>query len=138
MPLMQTFDSLVCEESRPRRRMSVTALQSLAMYNGEFVNEEAKFFANRVAKLAPSDPTKQIRQAFELALGRHPEQDEVEQLLKLLESPRSARSGGSSGGFQPPKQQENPPGKPQTKPQQSGLVRVCRVLLNTNEFIYVD
>ena len=80
MPLMQTFDSLVCEESRPRRRTSVTALQALAMYNGDFTNEEAKHFAERVAKIEPKDSVRQIKLAFELALGREAKQAECEQL----------------------------------------------------------
>ena len=47
MPFIQTFDALVCDESKPLRHASVTPLQALAMYNGEFVNEEARYFAAR-------------------------------------------------------------------------------------------
>ena len=111
MPLMQTFDSLVCEETRPMRRSSVTPLQALAMYNGDFVNEEAKHFAQRIQKLAGEDAKVQIRKAFEVSLGREPSKTESAELLKLLESSPTPTEG---------------------------LVRVCRVLLNTNEFIYID
>ena len=109
MPLMQTFDSLVCEETRPRRRASVTPLQALAMYNGDFVNEEARFFAKRVRSLC-SDSEQQLEVAFELALGRQPTATEKKQLARVVSS----------------------------ADRDAGLVGVCRVLLNTNEFMYID
>lgn len=111
MPLMQTFDSLVCEESRPRRRASVTPLQALAMYNGSFVNEETEHFAQRVKTTAGNDLAKQIEVAFEIALGREPNRRETDQLRELFQSRETA---------------------------EKGLESVCRVLMNTNEFVYVD
>ena len=105
MPMMQAFDNLVCDESRPRRRTSVTALQALAMYNGEFVNDEAKHFADRVREECDS-PADQISTAFEISLGRLPNAVEKETLDQLAEK--------------------------------DGLKSVCRVLMNTNEFIHVD
>lgn len=120
MPLMQTFDALVCDESRPRRRSSVTALQALAMANGEFVNEEAKYFARRISQAIAQDQTTRdsdelenaaITYAFEFALGRLPTRTETRTLQDLIRSSDSP---------------------------QSGLTAVCRVLLNTNEFIHVD
>lgn len=123
MPLMQTFDSLVCEETRPRRRASVTPLQALAMYNGEFVNDEAAHFARRVAaeckngsdKISSDnkkpDRGKLIQTAFRLALGRSPSESERDNLLALLDA---------------------------SETREAGLVAVCRVLMNTNEFMYID
>ena len=64
MPLMQVFDSVVCDETRPRRSTSVTALQALALYNGDFVNAEAKYFAERVRHEVPDDLESQIKTRF--------------------------------------------------------------------------
>lgn len=111
MPFLQTFDALVCDQSRARRRASVTPLQALAIYNGDFVNEEAKHFAARVQQVAGDDAQRQIKVAFETALGRPPSEAEADHLRKLL------GSGGSAD---------------------EGLVGVCRVLYNANEFVYVD
>ena len=111
MPFLQAFDSLVCDESRPRRRHSVTPLQALAMYNGNFVSGEAVHFAKRLQKEAGSDPAEQIDLAFQIALSRKPTNDETSQLTKLIS------------------QSESP---------EAGLAGVCRVLLNSNEFVYVD
>jgi hypothetical protein len=108
MPFMQSFDALVCDESRPRRRQSITPLQALAMYNGSFVSEEAGHFADRVRKEAGTENTKQIGRAFDIALSRPPSADELARLKKLADS------------------------------NTAGLAAVCRVLLNSNEFIYVD
>ena len=107
MPFMQSFDALVCDESRPRRQHSVTSLQALAMYNGGFVSEEAKHFAARVAGEVDTGVMHQIDRAFRIALGRPPSADELSEMKTVANS-------------------------------DAGLAAVCRVLLNTNEFIYVD
>ena len=108
MPFMQSFDSLVCEESRPRRRHSSTPLQALAMYNGRFVSEEARHFAGRVRAEAGDDINQQIERAFRIALFRQPSTQESVELRTLAEA------------------------------DEAGLVGVCRVLLNCNEFVYID
>ena len=111
MPFMQTFDSLVCDESRPRRRTSVTPLQALAMYNGEFVNEEAKHFASRLRAEAGEQPARQIDLAFQISLGRHPSATETKRMSRFLKDCDST---------------------------DDGLTGLCRILLNTNEFSYID
>ena len=111
MPFLQTFDSLVCEETRPRRRSSVTPLQALAMYNGDFVNEEATHFASRLAQQPDRNSTADIHYAFQLALGRSPIDREVDALTQLISTADSPAAG---------------------------LVSLCRVLFNLNEFSYID
>lgn len=111
MPFLQVFDALVCDESRPRRQHSVTPLQALAMYNGEFVNNEARHFARRVVTEAGDEPGEWIGSAFRIALVRQPEADEMGTLRNLLQQSQSP---------------------------EEGLVAVCRVLLNCNEFSFVD
>ena len=110
MPFMQVFDALVCDESRPKRRHSVTPLQALAMYNGRLVNEEAHYFADRVLENvgADADATAQIELAFQIALGRLPTDDEIHTMRVPMD------------------------GSP------SGLESVCRILLNSNEFVFID
>ena len=106
MPFMQSFDSLVCDESRPRRQHSVTPLQALAMYNGDFVSEEAKHFGARVCTEVDSGIKPQIERAFQIALGRSPSSGELGEMKAIADA--------------------------------AGMAAVCRVLMNTNEFIYVD
>jgi len=110
MPLLQTFDAVVCDASRDRRQHSVTPLQALAMYNGAFVSEEARHLAARVEREAGPARDAQIRLAFRLALGRAPLPDETERLQNLMAA--------------------SEPGE--------GLPGLCRVLFNSNEFIYLE
>jgi hypothetical protein len=111
MPLMQTFDALVCDESRPRRASSVTPLQALAMFNGEFVNEETIHFAERVVREAGPETVDQVQRAFELALARPATDDEQQKLIEYVESHEDRLDG---------------------------LRGICRILYNTSEFIYID
>lgn len=111
MPFLQTFDAVVCDESRPRRQHSVTPLQILAMYNSEFVSQEAEHFAQRVRDQAGSGLAEQIALAFQIALCRSPRPSEQEQLQALAAA---------------------------TQPQTAGLDAACRVLFNSSEFLYVD
>ena len=111
MPFMQVLDALVCDESRPRRRSSVTPLQALAMYNGNLVNEESRYFAERIRSEVGDDVQAQVERAFLLALSRHPTSEESRQIHQLV-----AKS----------------------EPREGRLIAMCRVLYNANEFVYVD
>jgi hypothetical protein len=111
LPLLETFDAEVPNSSCERRRQSVTALQSLAMYDSDFVNTEAKFFADRVRKESSPDQGEQIERAFLIAFGRVPADAEKAKIRAFL-------------GTIPSKEE--------------GLIGLCRVLLNSNEFLYVD
>ena len=110
MPLMETFDAPVLNASCARRETSISVLQALTMYDGEFVNEEARHFAERVRRQSGPGPASRIQHAFRIALGRDPRPDETRQARRLLEEVRSG----------------------------DGLTALCRVLLNSNEFVYVD
>jgi len=110
-PFLKIFDAPVLNTSCSRRKSSVTVLQSLAMYDSKFVNDEAKLFAERVTRESDSTTAGQIRQAFRLALSRDPSEAELERAQGFLNS--------NDAG-------ENP------------LVGFCRVLYNTSEFLYVD
>ena len=111
MPFMQAFDSLVCDESRPRRRSSVTPLQALAMYNGNLTNEEASFFAKRIRLEAGEDINAQITRAVQLAYCRRPTPVELEHLSRFMAEGQS---------------------------REASLTALCRILYNANEFVYLD
>jgi hypothetical protein len=111
LPMLETLDAAVPNASCDRRRHSVTALQPLSMYDSDFVNTEAKYFAERVRKETGSAIGEQIERAFLIALGRPPNAGEMEKVRTFA-------------AIVPPK------GDP--------LLGVCRVLLNSNEFVYVD
>ena len=108
-PYMALMDAPVFMTSCERRSVSTTTVQSLLLFNGEMVNENAKYMAARVAESASSNPEEQVRAAFRLALTRDPEPAELRDALDLM-----------------------------SKERKDGLTSLCKVLMNTNEFAYVD
>jgi len=110
-PFLEVMDAAVPTATCERRRTSITALQSLSMYNSEFVNEEAKHFADRVKKEAGADPRARLERAFELAYDRRVSPREEKRMLDLMKSAPSA---------------------------DEGLFGLCRVLFNSNEFMFMD
>jgi hypothetical protein len=111
MPFMQAFDSTVCDESRPRRRTSVTPLQALSLFNGDFVNEEADALARRIRREVGEGKGEQVRLAYRLAFSRSPNPEEAGHFVKFLGQAEEA---------------------------DDALVGFCRVLLNASEFVYID
>ncbi len=111
MPFMQAFDSIVCDESRSRRRTSVTPLQALSLFNGDFVNGEADALARRIRREAGEGKGEQVRLAYRLAFSRSPSPEEAGHFVKFLGQAEEA---------------------------EDALVGFCRVLLNANEFVYID
>ncbi len=75
------------------------------------MNEEARHFAGRVTEQSGGDVDSRIRLAFQLALSRGPSTEETKQVGKFFASSKSA---------------------------EEALIGLCRVLLNSNEFVYVD
>jgi mono/diheme cytochrome c family protein len=61
----------------PKRNISTTALQSLALFNNEFMLRQAGYFAQRLEKEVGTDAQQQIVRAFGLAFGRAPDAGEV-------------------------------------------------------------
>ena len=110
MPFLQSFDATVCDASLDERRHSITPLQALAMYNGPFVSQEARQFADLVGQHVGTSLDTQIDFAFRRALGRAPAQGEVQHMRQLM--------ANSAPG-------EELPG-------------LCRVLFNSSEFVYLQ
>ena len=61
----------------PRRLTTTTPLQSLALYNNDFMLRQSRYFAARLRHEAGSDEGAQIRRAFALAFGRQPSAHEI-------------------------------------------------------------
>jgi hypothetical protein len=114
LPLMTTFDFSDTTQPCSQRNVSTVAPQALALLNNQFVHEQSLALAQRVKNDAGDDPTRQVERAWWLALSRAPSESERQAALAHLEA--QSRSADA--------------------PQ--GLASLCHVLLNLNEFIYVD
>jgi hypothetical protein len=69
----------------PRRAMTTTPLQALALLNNAFALRMADRFAARLQRDAGDDTARQITRAYELAYGRRPADDEVQRARPIVE-----------------------------------------------------
>ncbi|MCH2065223.1 MAG: DUF1549 and DUF1553 domain-containing protein [Roseibacillus sp.] len=109
LPELAVLDNPDSSCSCAKRTVSTTAVQSLLMMNGRFINEQTVHLANRLREL--EGEVARIRTAFELILCRPPTTREVEQARAFLV--KAARE-----------QKIDP------------LASLALVLFNTNEFSY--
>ena len=69
----------------PKRLTTTTPLQSLALYNNEFMLRQANYFAERIKREAGSNPQDQVHQAFVIAFSRSPQKEEIAIANQLVE-----------------------------------------------------
>ena len=115
--------------STARRDVTTVAPQALSLFNGDFVNRQAGYLADRLVRDVGDDPAKQIEHAYLLALCRPPtagEQQALDQFLKKEAESVFVESAGS------PKLVLEEDAK------RKALQQLCRVILNLNEFVYTD
>jgi hypothetical protein len=76
VPLLETLD--LCDSTRPndKRLTTTVAPQALTLFNGDFINRQARHFAERLRKDAGDDADRQIEHAYRLALCRRPTEAE--------------------------------------------------------------
>jgi mono/diheme cytochrome c family protein len=68
----------------PARNVTTTPLQSLALFNNEFMLKQAEYFAERLQAEHPNDIPKQLARAFDLAFARHPTIYELQHAAPLV------------------------------------------------------
>jgi hypothetical protein len=116
-PLLTTFDLPDTTLPCCRRDDTTVPTQSLALLNNPFVHQQSGGLAKRIG--TKGTPQEQVTQAWRLALGRNPRDAEVKAAVTHME-----------------KQAKEFAKRPD--PQLDALASLCHVLLNTNEFLYVD
>lgn len=70
---MTTLDCPDPASFTPKRNVTTTPLQSLALYNNDFILRQARYFAERLEKEG-GDP---VPRAYQLAFGRAPQKEEA-------------------------------------------------------------
>lgn len=119
VPMLEVLDLCDTTKSSAMRNNTAVPTQALTLFNGEFVNRQARYFARRVANLAGADTSAQIDLAFRLALARSPTVLERRSLTAFLQAEEAEGRGGEQGRF-------------------DAFVQLCRVIFNMNEFSYAD
>jgi len=112
-PLLTTFDFPDTTLPSCQRDVTTVPTQSLALLNNPFVHEQSAAMAKRIGTKV--EAKEQVARAWQLAFGRSPRQSELDAALAHLEK------------------QEKRFGNPE-----QALASLCHVLLNANEFLYVD
>jgi hypothetical protein len=118
-PLVEVFDGAAMSQSCPVRAATTVAPQALALLNGEFCRTEARHMAERVRREAGDGVEVRIGYAFRLAFARAPEPGEIGAARAFLARQAEVRGGGREA-------------------EAAGFADFCHVLLNANEFIYLD
>jgi hypothetical protein len=75
--VLDTFDCPDPSSAAPRRSVTTTPLQALSLLNNSFVLKMADALAERAAQEAGGDKSAAIRRAWQLALCREPDDDEL-------------------------------------------------------------
>lgn len=86
VPMLEVLDLADTVSSCPQRQVTTVAPQALSLFNGEFVNQQARHFAQRVVAGAGDDARKQIELGWRLALCREPTAKEVAKMLEFRQS----------------------------------------------------
>jgi hypothetical protein len=116
VPILSQHDMADTDSSCAARFTTTVPTQALGMLNGEFTNEQARDFAERLEREAPSNTAAQVARGISLTASRRPGAEEVAGDVAFI------RKLQSDGGMNP----------------RQALVQYCLLLLNSNEFVYLD
>ncbi len=133
LPIVEAFDAADMNNTCPRRAATTIAPQALALFNGDFSRTESKYIAARVLKDAGADVEKQIIRAYELTLIRKPNSSQLA-LAKAFLQKQSQLHAADGNGVRAVVSIRPAVSEAQT----AALAELCHVLINTNEFVYLD
>src|SRR5262249_7311934 len=120
LPMATTFDFPDTTLPCGKRDVTIVPTQALNLLNNAFVHEQSEALAARVTKEPNS--ASQIQSAWRIALGRDPSASEFAAAIDHLgkqERHFRDKGHGERAAF-------------------LALASLCHVLVNTNEFMYVD
>ncbi len=129
VPLLEVLDLADTVNSCPQRQVTTVAPQALSLFNGDFVNEQARQFANRLRQEAGPGRSGQIELAWRLALCRTPRPAEIAAMNSFCAQEASRLIAEAAA-------ENRELAKPDAE--QLALVQMCRVILNLNEFVYAE
>jgi hypothetical protein len=137
-PLFDAFDAPDTNVTCPERNISVNAPQALMLMNSELILDTARHLAGRVLAGADdrADLPGLVRAAYRLTLGRHAEAPEVDRGVAFLEAQPALLSARAEDARSLGLPAPMPEGHDLA--QGAALVDYCHVLINLNEFVFVD
>ncbi|MDC0143341.1 PSD1 and planctomycete cytochrome C domain-containing protein [Verrucomicrobia bacterium] len=114
-PFLASFDWADTDNTCDVRFVTTVPTQTLTMMNSKFLNDSAEKLAARLEKEQPNDTSAQVIRAITLATSRPATKEDVADGLKLIE--HFTKNGIDRN---------------------KALQRFCLLVLNLNEFVYLD
>jgi len=116
VPILAVHDAADTDTSCPVRYTTTVPTQALGFLNGEFSNEQAAHLALRIRRESRGSIESQVRRAIRLTTAREPTSEDVYADVDFI---RKLTTGA------------------QLEPEVA-LKQYCLLLLNANEFVYLD
>ena len=118
VPFMKAFDFPSSEKPCGNRNITTVVSQSLAMLNNQFIHSRSLNLARTLIETHEEDREAMFA-AWKKIFSRTPESDELDVSFKHFQKQKSIFSGKDNARL-------------------LALSSVCHVLLNSNEFLYID
>jgi hypothetical protein len=118
-PMFEVFDQPNASLSCERREVTTVPTQALTLFNNETFLEQAQHLAERLQREAGNQQAAQVRLLYRIAYSREAAGKEVQQALEFLDK-RNAAAGRR--------------GAPSLTP----MAEFAHVILNSNEFLYIN
>jgi mono/diheme cytochrome c family protein len=122
VPFLESFDATTPDSPVGARPVTTIAPQALILLNSAFMDEQSSAFAARLLKEDHPHAAAQVTRAYRLALGRQPTPREAAIARAYLD--RQLQACGDQ--------------MPKPEAERRALTAFCKVVLNLNEFIYID
>lgn len=122
-PMMTTFNFADVTQSCGQRDITTVPTQALVLLNNSFAHDRSEALARKLS-LSTSVPQDQIQQLFSAVYRRQPSTQEMDLAMQHL--------AAQARRFEDQDQER------ETKAAELALASLAHVLLNSNEFLYVD
>ncbi len=140
LPMVTVFDGPNINESCPIRDVTTVTPQVLTLFNSKFSQEQSHFMADRILREVGNDPSRQVERAFQLAFQRPPSALERTECLAFLTQHEVNPSPPSKVSLLPVRFGNGLGSSLAGQKDQSKnlLSRLCLILINMNEFIFLQ
>jgi hypothetical protein len=135
-PMLEQFDMPDTHESCGRRNQTITAPQAMSLLNDTVTLEWAQAFAGRVLRDAGPDANTDIERAWVLAFGRKPDGFEKDTVETFFAKQKNVIAEEASNGQKLALPTVMPAGYDPAEG--AAFVDFCQMLMNSNEFVYVN
>ena len=134
--LFATFDYTDPSVSFGRRPSTVVAQQSLFIMNSPLVASQAESLASRILNTESTDDAGRVSAAYEICFARPAEPDEIRRALAFVDRVREEAGVGVSIPW-PPSSGMDGDGPGEIDARHHAWRSLCKVLIASNEFIYI-